>query len=217
MSGKYNPSFDPTLLLSQTAAVTEDNVTSVAEVKAQPNKTTRGRKSNAENASFVYIRNFPRELLNQIKLIFPGLSNQADILTAFVLWQMGSELELSTYKPPAHIEEAVYRIREVSGTGSVEALGTNMSQLRTKLHAISDQVLCQQMLLSYLITVSSGLHAPGRIYSGDDLKLIHEHVFSTTYAALGDFAQYKQIVKDHEGRPRKPTSQKKKRSTLNNG
>ena len=209
LNGKYDPNFDPSLLSKQPAAVSKASVDTRAEIPVQMPKKRRGRKGKAENASVVYIRDFPRDLLNEVKLMFPGLDSQTDVMIAFALWQMGPNVELPTYSPPAYIEQAVRRIREVSDTGGVEALGANMAQLRAKLNMMSDQILRQQMLLTYLITVSAGLHAPGRVHSGDDLKLMHEHVLSTTYAALGDFPQYKQIVTDHEGRLWRDAAQKK--------
>jgi len=173
LSGKYDPNFDPSLLSKQPAAVSKKSVDIGTEIPVQMPKKRRGRKGKAENASVVYIRDFPRYLL--------------DVMTAFALWQMGPNAELPTYNPPAYIKQAVRRIREVSDTDGVEALGANMAQLRAKLNMMSDQILRQQMLLTYLIMVSTGLHAPGRVHSGDDLKLMHEHVLSTTYAALGIF------------------------------
>ena len=207
MSGKYNPSFDPSVLSKQSAAQQEKLVDSETKPSMQPNKKVKGKK--AADTPSVYIRGFPRDLLNEIKLMFPGLDKRTDVLIAFTLWQMGPDVNLPNYRAPAHIGEAVRRIREVSDTDGVQALGANMSQLRAKLNAMSDQILRQQMLLTYLVTVSTGLHAPGRVHSGSDLKLMHEQVLSTTYAAASDFPQYKQIVMDYEGRPRRDASQKK--------
>ena len=207
MRGKYDPNFDPSMLSKQPAAQPKKLVDSEPETSVQSHKKDRGRK--AADPSTMYIRSFPRDLLNEMKLMFPGLEKRTDVLIAFTLWQMGPDVELPNYRPPAHIEQAVRRIREVSDTDGVQALGANMGQLRAKLNAMSDLILRQQMLLTYLVTVSTGLHAPGRVYSGNDLRLMHEHVLSTTYAAASDFPQYKQIVTDHEGRPRRGASQKK--------
>ena len=208
MSGKYNPNFDPSVLSQQPAAVSEKLADSEIKPSVQSKKKGRGRKGKAEHASFVYIRDFPRELFNEVRMMFPELDSQTDVLIALALWQLGPDVELPNYRPPAYIEEAVRRIREVSDTDGVQALGANMGQLRAKLNTMSDQLLRQQMLIAYLVTVSTGLHAPGRVHSGNDLKLIHEHVLSTTYAAASDFPQYKQIVTDYEGRPRRGSSQK---------
>ena len=213
MNGKYDPSFDPSVLSKQSGLVQEKPTDSKkAGNPAQTRKKRgRGRRGNAENASFVYIRDFPRDLLNAVRLLFPHLDSQTDMLIAFVLWQMGPDIDLPTYRPPAYIEQAVRQIGEGLDTDGIQALGSSMGQLRAKLNIMSDHILRQQMLLAYLVTVSTGLHAPGRVHSGDDLKLMHEHVFSTTYAAVGNFPQYKQIVTDHEGRPRRDASQKKEK------
>ena len=211
MSGKYNPNFDTSLLPKQTVAVPEKPVDPGAEDSVQTPKKGRGRRGRAENASVVYIRDFPRDLLNAVKLLFPGLDSQTDMLIAFVLWQMGPDIDLPTYRPPKYIEQAVRRIGEDSDTDGIQALGSSLGQLRAKLNSMSDQILRQQMLLAYLVTVGTGLHAPGRVHSGDDLKMMHEHVLTTTYAALNDFPQYKQIVTDHEGRLWRDASLKKTR------
>lgn len=217
LSGKYNPNFDTSLLPKQTVAVPEKPVDPGAEDSVQTPKKGRGRRGRAENASVVYIRDFPRDLLNAVKLLFPGLDSQTDMLIAFVLWQMGPDIDLPTYRPPKYIEQAVRRIGEDSDTDGIQALGSSLGQLRAKLNSMSDQILRQQMLLAYLVTVGTGLHAPGRVHSGDDLKMMHEHVLTTTYAALNDFPQYKQIVTDHEGRLWREASQKKKKERFEHG
>jgi len=213
LTGKYDPNFDTTILSKQSAVVPEKSTDLEIDTSVQGNKEVGKQKKKAENPFFVYIRNFPKDLLHAVRQLFPELERQTDVLIAFTLWQMGPDMKFPGYCPPTHIERAVRRVREMSDTNGVEALGANMAQLRAKLNMMSDQILRQQMLLTYLITVSAGLHAPGRVHSGDDLKLMHEHVLSTTYAALGDFPQYKQIVTDHEGRIWRGTTQKKKGET----
>lgn len=221
MIGAYNPAFDvstvpnPVKVTLEKPSVppvpkvgsqeAEQNVlkqqaqpTSVSVKKQKPVAKTKSGKSET-----AFVRDFPRELLSVVRASFPELTNQTDAMVAFVLCHLGADADeaLPTYRAPEHIKEAVRRVLTVSDDTGVQALGTSMKQLRTKLNAMSDQLLRLQMLSAYNITVSTGLHAPGRVHSGDDLKLGHENVLTTTYAALDEFPQYKQIVTDHEGRP----------------
>jgi len=156
---------------------------------------------------FAYLRDFPKPLLTTARALFPELENQTDVITAFVLYSMGLDTGAPDYSPPTHIVSAVRRLQGKREGADMYELHTTMGQLHKKLNRMDDQMQELKMLIAYLITVSSGLHAPGRVHTGADLKLDHENVINTSIAASQRFPHYKQVIKDHEGRPQRGASQ----------
>jgi len=174
----------------------------------KPPAKKRGRPPSSESASNVYLRDFPREILEVMKrtLPFPELGNQTDFLIAFTLFQLDPGIKFQTYEPPPHIKQAVDRMREVLSGSDIQALGATMGQIRNKMNKFDDEMLQQRMLLAYALTVISGLHAPSKVSTGKDLKLSHENVISTAISALETFPEFKQVIRGYEGRPRRSTA-----------
>ena len=183
----------------------------VPSASPAPKKRKRGRPAN-EKAD-VQIRIFPRELWEAMKMAlpFPELDTYPDYLIAFALFHLDPNVKFPTYKPPAHITQAVKRMREALSGSDIQALGATMGQIRSKMNKFDDEMLQQRMLLAYALAVISGLHAPGRVNTGKDLKLSHENVISTAISALEAFPEFKQVIRDHEGRPRRGVSQQNHR------
>jgi len=173
----------------------------------KPPARKRGRPPRGKSASCVYIRDFPHEIWEVMKrtLPFPELGNQTDFLIAFTLFQLDPGIKFPTYEPPPHIKQAVDRMREVLSGSDIQALGATMGQIRSKMNKFDDEMLQQRMLLAYALTVISGLHAPGKVSTGKDLKLSHENVISTAISALETFPEFKQVIRGYEGRPRQST------------
>ena len=157
-------------------------------------------KSTEPSEEYAYIRDFPKQLLIAIRSLFPDLNNQPDMLAAFILYHMGLDIGAPSYQPPDHIVAAVRRLKDAMEGTDMQALSATMGGLQSKLNKMSDQMLQQQMLISYLVTIATGMHPSGKVGSGYDLKLLHEGVFSTTYAAADEFHQYKQVVMDYKSR-----------------
>jgi len=176
-----------------------------------PKRRKRGRPAN-EKAD-VQIRIFPRELWEAMKMAlpFPELDTYPDYLIAFALFHLDPNVKFPTYKPPAHITQAVKRMREALSGSDIQALGATMGQIRSKMNKFDDEMLQQRMLLAYALTVISGLHAPGKVSTGKDLKLSHENVISTAISALETFPEFKQVIRGYEGRPRRGISQQNRR------
>ena len=181
----------------------------VPSASPAPKRRKRGRPAKGDSPD-VQMRNFPRELWNAAKvaLPFPELDSQSDFLIAFVLFQLDPNVKFPTYQPPEHIAQAVKRMREALSGSDIQALGATMGQIRNKMNKFDDEMLQQRMLLAYALTVISGLHAPGKVSTGKDLKLSHENVISTAISALETFPEFKQVIRGYEGRPRRGVPQK---------
>jgi len=192
---------NPSLVQTASSAVKPPE----APASPSPKKRKRGRPANV--AADVQVRQIPRELWNAMKMAlpFPELTTYLDYLIAFALFQLDPNVKFPTYEPPPHIKQAVGRMREVLSGSDIQALGTTMGQIRSKMNKFDDEMLQQRMLLAYALTVISGLHAPGKVSTGKDLKLSHENVISTAISALETFPEFKQVIRGYEGRPRRST------------
>ena len=202
----YNLAFDITAK-QEVLQESEPILQMVQEVSPEsrdrpPVEPRKKPKSSVTPVGLSYLRNFPKELLGSVRGMFPELDNQTDAMIAFVLCHMGvnTDENLPSYRAPKHIKDAVKRVLGSDETG-IQAIGVGIQQLQKKLNGMNDEILKAQMLIAYNVTVQTGLHAPGRVSRGDDLKLAHERVIETTYAMLDEFPQYKQIVTDRQGRP----------------
>jgi len=152
---------------------------------------------------FAYLRDFPKPLLASVRALFPELENQTDVMVAFTLYSIGLDAGASDYQPPAHITNAVRRLRDKMDGAEMHELHATMGQLHKKLNRMDNQMQELKMLASYSAVVSSGLHAPGKVQTGSDLKFDHEKVISASRAASQKFLHYKKVIKDYEGRPQR--------------
>ena len=188
-------------------------IKTVIPKQVKPVNQKSNQTKQDEDLPKIYPREIPRELYDAVRTIytFPNLSNMNDIMIAFMLFQLPDDYKFSTYKPPDYIKESVLQMRKMisgdDGTEVLTSLSSTMGKLQNKLNKMDDSLLKNQMLVSYLITLGSGMHSPGQgRLTGTDLKLTHEDVYKTMINAFESFPEFKQVIKDNEGRPKKGAS-----------
>ena len=193
-----------------TVLVDSEETETIQTVETTPATRSRGgRPPNPGREDVAFLTEFPRPLIVAAKGMFPELGTQTDRIVAALLY-FGIDAHTLGYQPPEHIAAAVKRLRADREGADMQDLHDKMGALHKKLHTMSDQILQQQMLIAYLATLASGMHPAGKVHTGHDLQLLHEGVLTTTKEAQNVFPQYKDIVKNREGRDKYEAKNRKR-------
>jgi len=116
------------------------------------------------------IKNFPTELLNTLKLLFPSAKNQTDVVTAFVYLSLGRPADI---KIPDSAREllADYRGDDVSNRDVQDSVSQAISQLKISNKQMMQKLSAVELVSSYILFDRLGFRKKNQ-KSADDIDFL---------------------------------------------
>lgn len=129
----------------------EEKPTRADVVKQQSaRRASKPRGVTYDDIKCSVVRNFPTELINTLKMLFPSAKNQTDILVAFVYLSLGKPNDIDI---PDSARELIadYRGEDVSNRDVQDNLSSAISQLKVTDRQILQKLSAIELMSSYVL------------------------------------------------------------------
>ena len=121
------------------------------DVKKQSlQKASKARGVSNDDIKVSVVKNFPTEILNTLRLLFPSAKNQTDMLTAFVYLSLGKPADL-VIPDSARELLADYRGDDISNRDVQDSVTQAISQLKVADRQILQKLSAVELVCAYVL------------------------------------------------------------------
>jgi len=165
-----------------------------APVKIKSRRTgVRPPNKNCKNTDHVFLRDFPRPMMNIAQAMFPA-ATQVEAIIAFMISSLGIKAVPSDYKVPGRIRDMV----EGAEQGTIGGLVSDVASLHKEIAKLNERTQFLQFLATYAMIHDVGVRKITR--SLDEVNMLEDSMFEALSIAEKQFIEYKHVVNGRERR-----------------